>query len=162
MDELAEIFVEQQRQQGKVERPSWAELWLATAFKMSERSTCRRRATGAVIVTPSNQVLTTGYNGAPRGLPHCTDVGCLMVDGHCLRSVHAEMNAVVQAGRLGIKLLHSTLYVTDRPCLRCVPVLLQAGIGRIFYARPYDTDEQLATVEQMCQSADVALVHRPV
>lgn|SRR5678815_2366197 len=139
------------------ERPTWAKLFLSIAFKMSARSTCPRRRTGAVIASSDHQILTTGYNGAPRGLDHCTDVGCLMIEGHCLRSVHAEMNAVLQAARLGVSLAGAILYATDRPCIRCIPALLQVDIGQIVYSRPYDTDEQLEEVERMCFKLGVGI-----
>lgn len=138
-------------------RPSWPSIFFNIALKLSERSTCPRRSTGAVLVTQGDQILATGYNGAPRGLRHCTDVGCLMVDGHCLRTVHAEMNVLLQCARLGVASNNTILYATDRPCIRCIPALIQAGIRSIVYLRPYDTDGKLDDVQFMCSVANVGI-----
>ena len=104
---------------------------------VATRSTCPRRAVGAVLVR-EKQILSTGYNGAPRGLAHCTDAGCLMRDGHCVRTSHAEMNAIAQAAYHGVRVSDSTLYCTDKPCLICTKLLINAGIRRIVYRREYE------------------------
>ncbi len=118
-------------------RPSWDQYFLNIADVVATRSTCPRRAVGAVLVR-EKQILSTGYNGAPRGLAHCTDAGCLMRDGHCVRTSHAEMNAIAQAAYHGVRVSDSTLYCTDKPCLICTKLLINAGIRRIVYRREYE------------------------
>ncbi|MFO7245303.1 MAG: cytidine/deoxycytidylate deaminase family protein [Thermaerobacter sp.] len=117
-------------------RPSWDEYFLGLADAVAARSTCTRRAVGAVIVR-DRRILATGYNGSPPGFPHCLDVGCLMVDGHCVRTVHAEMNAVVQAALHGVSIKGATVYCTSFPCLHCAKVLIGAGVERVVYRDPY-------------------------
>lgn len=111
-------------------RRNWDEYFLGIADAVSTRATCDRLHVGAVIVR-DRQILATGYNGALRGLDHCDEVGHLMIDGHCERTVHAEANAVAQAAREGIRLAGSTCYVTASPCWRCFLSLASAGIVRI-------------------------------
>lgn len=116
-------------------RPSWDRIWIAVAADVSRRSTCPRGTVGAVVVSADNRLLATGYNGAPRGQPHCTDVGC-EVDGtgSCRRAVHAEINALIQAGR---DAAGGTLYSTTEPCPTCAGAVINAGIVRVVYVRPY-------------------------
>lgn len=120
-------------------RPSWSDYFMALAEVTASRSTCPRASVGAVIVK-DNHILVTGYNGAIHNAKHCTDVGCLMIDGHCMRAVHAEMNAIVNCARQGEDLNGATLYVTHFPCIRCMPLVLQAGISKIYYANEYRVD----------------------
>lgn len=125
-------------------RPSWDEYFMEVAAVVSKRSTCLRRAVGAVLVK-EKRILATGYNGAPTGLPHCADVGCLRErlsvpsgERHEMcRGLHAEQNALVQAARYGIVVAGSTLYCTTEPCALCAKMLINAGIVRIVYADPY-------------------------
>jgi dCMP deaminase len=122
-------------------RPSWDDTMLDIAAVMSQRSTCLRLQAGAVIATADHKVVATGYNGAPHGLEHCTVVGCMIEGGHCVRAVHAEVNAVVQVARLGGPGLDGcTLYSTHRSCVRCAPILVQSGIRRVVYSEEYDSD----------------------
>jgi dCMP deaminase len=118
-------------------RPDWDAYFLTIARDVAARSTCPRRAVGAVLVR-ERRILTTGYNGAPRGAPHCTEVGCQLANGHCQRAVHAEMNAVVQAALHGVSTQGSTLYCTSQPCYSCAKVLVNAGVVRVVYQEPYD------------------------
>ncbi len=134
-------------------RPSWDEYFLNIARTVSTRSTCPRRSVGAVLVR-ERQILSTGYNGAPRGLHHCTDIGCLMRDGHCVRASHAEMNAIAQAAFHGVRVADSTLYITDKPCLICSKLLINSGITRIVYVRDYPDEIS----DQMLKDADIELV----
>jgi dCMP deaminase len=97
-------------------------------------------ATGAAIFTPEYQLLTTGYNGSPRNTPHCDEAGCLIVQGSCRRAVHAEMNAITQASRLGIKLCDGVLFSTHRPCIICSNLIVQAGIRTVYWEQQYLTD----------------------
>ena len=129
------------------QRPSWDAYFLQVARTVSERSTCLRRSVGAVLVR-DRRILTTGYNGAPEGLPHCTDVGCLIVDGHCVRTLHAEQNALLQAAAHGVSTEGATIYVTSEPCLQCTKMLLNARVRRIVYLEPYEDPLARALREQ--------------
>jgi len=117
-------------------RPDWDAYFMSIAFAVSARATCPRASVGAVIVR-DNRIISTGYNGAPAGEPHCTEVGCLMEGGHCQRAVHAETNAVAEAARFGLATEGATLYYWDsnnRPaesCVKCSQVMKAAGIIRI-------------------------------
>lgn len=93
-------------------RPNWDLYFIRIAKEVASRSTCPRAAVGAVIVR-DNKILATGYNGAPAGEPHCTDVGCMVVDEHCVRTIHAEENAVIHAREHGVSLEGATLYYWD-------------------------------------------------
>jgi dCMP deaminase len=118
------------------DRPSWDEYFMQITFQVAKRSTCPRAAVGAVIVR-DKRILTTGYNGAPRTLAHCTEVGCLMVNGHCVRTLHAEQNAIIQGALHGVDVSNSTIYVTHQPCLVCAKMIINAGIERVVYAGHY-------------------------
>jgi len=128
-------------------RPSWDEYFMQIAFQVAKRSTCPRAAVGALIVR-DKRLLTTGYNGSPRGLPHCTEVGCLMVNDHCVRTLHAEQNAIIQGALHGVDVSHSTLYVTHQPCLNCAKMIINAGIERVVYAGDYPDDIARSFLEQ--------------
>lgn len=121
-------------------RASWSEYFLEMSLLAATRSTCPRRQVGAVLVR-EHRVIATGYNGAPHGQPHCTDVGCLMENGHCVRTIHAELNALLQCARYGIPTGGVDLYCTDMPCRYCARALVQAGVRRIFYLRAYESPE---------------------
>jgi dCMP deaminase len=118
-------------------RPTWDAYFLTIADAVAQRSTCLRRSVGAVLVR-DRRILATGFNGAVRGQPHCLDVGCDLVDGHCVRAVHAEMNAVVQAALHGVSTAGSVLYCTSQPCHNCTKVLLNAGVVGVVYRDPYE------------------------
>ncbi|MDF7637366.1 deaminase [Leuconostocaceae bacterium ESL0958] len=121
------------------QRISWHQYFIAQAAILSTRSTCNRRHVGAILVK-ENRIMASGYNGAVAGTPHCTEVGDYLVDGHCLRAVHAEQNALMQAAKMGIAVDGADLYVTDFPCALCTKLLLQAGIQRIYFMRDYRPD----------------------
>ncbi len=137
-------------------RPSWDEYFMGIAFQVATRSTCDRAHVGAVIVR-ERRILTTGYNGSPRGLPHCDDVGHLMVDGHCVRTLHAEQNAIIQAAYHGISVKGGTIYVTHQPCLTCAKMIINAGLVRVVYAGEYP--DPYST--QFLLEAGVTLQHFP-
>jgi dCMP deaminase len=124
----------------KYVRPSWDEYFIAMANLAATRATCPRRRVGAVLVR-DNRVLATGYNGSVRGAPHCDDVGCLLVQhagrDSCVRTVHAELNAILQCAALGISSYGATLYCTDFPCVSCAKALVQAGVVKIIYLSEY-------------------------
>jgi len=111
-------------------RPNWDEYFLKLAMLASERATCPRMHCGCVLVR-DKEVIATGYNGSIPGDDHCEDVGCLVVDNHCQRTVHAEMNALVQAAKKGHSIEGSTSYVTNMPCTSCAKALIAAGINRV-------------------------------
>ncbi|MBN1434482.1 cytidine/deoxycytidylate deaminase family protein [Candidatus Fermentibacterales bacterium] len=102
----------------------------------SERATCPRMHCGCVLVK-DKYVLSTGYNGSLPGSPHCEDEGCLVVDNHCVRTNHAEMNAICQAARHGVSLRGATAYVTNLPCTTCAKALIAAGIERVVVFSDY-------------------------
>jgi dCMP deaminase len=130
-----------------MQRPSWDEYFMTIAEQVATRSTCCRRQIGAIIVR-DRHILSTGYNGAPAGLPHCLQVGCLReqrgipsgTQHELCRGVHAEQNAVVQAARHGIALDGATIYTTTQPCVTCVKIIINAGITSIVYRDPYPDD----------------------
>lgn len=125
-------------------RPSWDEYFLEAAQLVAKRSTCLRRRVGAVVVR-DKRILATGYNGAPSGLKHCVDIGCLRQklkipsgQRHELcRALHAEQNALIQASLYGISLQGSVLYATNQPCVICAKMLINAGIKEIVIASGY-------------------------
>ena len=117
-------------------RPSWDEYFMRIAKDVATRATCPRRSVGAVIVL-DRRILTTGYNGAPHGLAHCTEVGCKIVDGHCQRALHAEQNAILQAALNGVSTRGATMYVTCQPCNACAKMIINAGIVRVVFEGDY-------------------------
>ncbi len=117
-------------------RPSWDEYFMKLAMLASERATCPRMHCGCVLVK-DRRVLATGYNGSLPGQPHCDDAGCWIVDGHCIRTVHAEINALCQATRYGVPLTGATAYVTNMPCTNCAKALAAAGILRVVVFSDY-------------------------
>jgi dCMP deaminase len=143
------------------ERPSWDQYFLTITRQVAERSTCNRAKVGAVIVRDKN-ILASGYNGAPAGLPHCTEVGCLIYQSktptgeseeNCYRTIHAEINAIAQAAKNGVGIRDADIYVTHTPCIHCLKVLINTGIKRIFYEKEY----KLHTVSELLASTDVTL-----
>ena len=117
-------------------RVSWKDYFMNIAREVATRSTCDRKHVGAVIVREKT-ILSTGYNGSIKGLPHCDEVGCEMVDGHCVRTTHAEANAIVQAAKNGIQVNQSEIYVTASPCHDCFKLIANAGINVIYYDEFY-------------------------
>jgi len=125
-------------------RPSWDEYFLEIAQVVSGRSTCLRRQVGALIVK-DKRILTTGYNGAPRNLAHCLDVGCLREEagaesGHVhelCRGLHAEQNAIIQAAMYGVSIDGGVLYSTHQPCVLCSKMIINAALEAIHYLEPY-------------------------
>lgn len=147
------------------DRPTWDQYFMTITREVAERSTCLRAKIGAVIVRDKN-ILATGYNGSPTGLPHCLDVGCLIyrsttpsgeVEENCFRCIHAEINAIAQAAKNGASIRAGDIYITHTPCIHCFKVLINTGIRRIFYDKPY----KLHTLEELLQFADVTLQQVP-
>jgi len=118
------------------DRIDWHPYFMNIAKEVSSRSTCPRKHVGAVIVR-DRRILSTGYNGSLRGLAHCDDVGCLMEDGHCIATVHAEANAILQAAMNGVRIEGGEIYTTASPCWGCFKLIANAGIRRIYYGEFY-------------------------
>ncbi len=117
-------------------RLSWDEYFMTIAYQVATRATCDRKHVGAVIVR-NKTILSTGYNGSIRGLEHCDEVGHLMESGHCVRTVHAEANAIAQAARNGVRIDDASIYVTASPCWGCFRLIVNAGINRIAFGEFY-------------------------
>ncbi|HBF43413.1 MAG TPA: cytidine deaminase [Desulfobacteraceae bacterium] len=139
-------------------RPSWPVYFMDITKMVAKRSTCLRRHVGAVLVK-DKRILATGYNGAPTGIRHCEEVGCLREqlsvpsgERHELcRGLHAEQNAIIQAAYHGIPIVGSTLYCTNKPCIICSKMLINAGVEKIVYEDGYD--DPLA--DQMLEEATI-------
>jgi len=146
----------------KYVRPSWDEYFMEIAHTVSKRATCDRGRSGCVIVK-DKQILVTGYVGSPNGLPHCDDIGHQMkkmlhedgsISEHCVRTVHAEQNAICQAAKRGIALDGSTLYCRMTPCRVCAMLIINCGIKRVVCEKKYHAG---AESEEMFAKADVQL-----
>jgi dCMP deaminase len=135
-------------------RVSWDRYFMNLAVRAATRSTCPRKSVGALVVR-DKAILATGYNGSIRGLAHCTEVGCLMDNGHCVRTVHAEANAILQAARHGVRIEGADVYVTASPCWECFKLIANAGIGRVLYGEFY-RDEK---IRRFADEAGIELVH---
>lgn len=118
------------------ERIPWDQYFMAQAVLLSLRSTCTRLEVGATLVK-EKRIIAGGYNGSVSGDTHCIDEGCAVVDGHCIRTIHAEMNALLQCAKFGISTNGAEIYVTHFPCLQCTKSILQAGIKKIHYLHDY-------------------------
>ncbi len=129
------------------ERVSWGTYFMNIAKEVATRSTCDRKYVGAVIVREKT-ILSTGYNGSIKGLPHCDEAGHEMVDGHCVRTTHAEANAIVQAAKNGVEINNSAIYVTASPCYNCFKLIANAGIKTIYYGEFYREDRILEHAEE--------------
>lgn len=134
-------------------RPGWDEYFMQIARTVATRATCPRASVGCVL-TRGHRILTTGYNGAPRGVAHCTEVGCTLSNDHCLRATHAEANAVVQGALYGISIDGAYAYCTHQPCVNCSKLLISAGVTKIVYETAYPD----AVAAQLLAEAGVALV----
>ncbi|GAB6179316.1 cytidine/deoxycytidylate deaminase family protein [Desulfotomaculum defluvii] len=145
-------------------RPSWDEYFMQICRMAASRSTCLRRKVGAVIVK-DNRILATGYNGAPAGLAHCLDIGCMREklgipsgERHELcRALHAEQNAIIQAAVHGTAIRGSVIYVTNQPCVMCSKMIVNAGIKKVHFAGDYPDDLSLRIFEE----AGVELIKVP-
>ncbi len=128
-------------------RPSWEEYFMSIARQVSTRSTCLRRQVGCIIVL-EKRIVSTGYNGAPSGLPHCAEVGCVREtrgvasgERHELcRGLHAEQNAIIQAAMHGTAVRGGSMFCTHKPCILCTKMLINAGVLRVYYAQGYEDE----------------------
>ena len=123
------------------DRLSWQEYFMNLALTVSQRGTCDRAYVGCVIVNKENRIVSTGYNGSIKGNPHCDEIGHTMRDGHCIATIHAEMNALLYCAKEGISVNGCIAYVTHFPCLNCTKSLIQAGISKIYYNNAYRVDD---------------------
>jgi dCMP deaminase len=117
-------------------RVGWHSYFMNIARQAATRSTCARKHVGAVIVREKS-ILSTGYNGSIRGMPHCDDVGHLMDSGHCVATVHAEANAIIQAARNGVRIDGGEIYTTASPCWDCFKLIANSGLTRVFFGEFY-------------------------
>ncbi|WP_066633998.1 deoxycytidylate deaminase [Desulfolucanica intricata] len=134
-------------------RKDWDTYFIDIAFEVAGRSTCPRRYVGAVVVK-DKRIKGSGYNGSPSGLPHCIDEGCMMVNNHCVRCIHAEANAILECSPEERK--GAAIYVTDRPCAECSKLIIQSGITRVVYAREYPPD-----FDWFALTPEIEVVHLP-
>ncbi|MBU0473454.1 MAG: dCMP deaminase [Bacteroidetes bacterium] len=141
----------------KNKRPSWDEYFLKVAMLVSERATCPRMHVGCVLVK-DKQILATGYNGSIPGDAHCEDDGCIIVDNHCVRTNHAEINAITQCANHGVNTSGAKAYVTNMPCTTCSKALIAAGIKEIIVFSDYHNT--LAT--EFFKKADVTIRKLPM
>ena len=119
-----------------MERISWDQYFMAQSHLLALRSTCTRLTVGATIVR-DKRIIAGGYNGSITGGDHCIDKGCYVIDNHCVRTIHAEMNALLQCAKFGVPTAESEIYVTHFPCLQCCKAIIQAGIKTVYYAEDY-------------------------
>ncbi len=147
-----------------MDRPDWDEYFMEMARLAARRATCLRRSVGAVLVK-DRQILATGYNGAPRGIAHCDETGCLRQQQNVpsgerheiCRGVHAEQNLVAQAAFHGVKAEGATVYCTNQPCVICAKLLINAGVSEIYYSEGYDdpfTMKLLASSGVKCEKLE--------
>lgn len=129
-------------------RDSWDKFFMKIAREVATRATCDRKHVGCLLVK-DNHILATGYNGSIPGQPHCTDAGCIVIDGSCLRTTHAEQNAIAHASKFGIGINGATAYITCEPCWTCFKLLLTCNIERIVFCDSYNSDNKLLKDEKL-------------
>jgi dCMP deaminase len=129
-------------------RIGWHTYFMNIARQAATRSTCDRKHVGAVIVRDKT-ILSTGYNGSIRGMPHCDDVGHVMQAGHCVATVHAEANAIIQAAKNGVRIDGAELYTTASPCWDCFKLLVNAGITRVYYGEFYRDERSVEVAAKL-------------
>lgn len=144
-------------------RPEWDEYFLELADLVARRSSCLRRHVGAVLVK-NERIISTGYNGAPRGLAHCLDVGCLREEMQIpsgqryelCRGVHAEQNAIINAAYYGVATEGSVLYCTNQPCIICARMIINAGITKVVHRGDFDDELALSFMNE----AGIEVIHK--
>lgn len=129
------------------QRAPWDQYFMMIAIQAAARSTCDRKHVGAVIVRDKS-ILSTGYNGSVRGMAHCDDVGHMMDSGHCVATVHAEANAIIQAAKNGVAIDGADIYVTASPCWPCFKLIANSGIKRVYYLEFYRDQHVLDVAQQ--------------
>jgi dCMP deaminase len=139
------------------QRKSWSKYFLELCNVIAERSTCDRLRVGCIIVNQEHHILCTGYNGSLPGLPHCDDIGHDLEDGHCVATVHSEINAIAQAAKNGISLKKSTLYCNYLPCWSCIKAIVTAGITKVIYTDDY-RPTHLPRIQELVKRGKLALI----
>lgn len=140
-----------------MERITWNQFFMAQSHLLALRSTCTRLSVGATIVR-DKRIIAGGYNGSISGDDHCIDKGCYVIDNHCVRTVHAETNALLQCAKYGTPTKGADLYVTHFPCLPCTKSIIQAGIKNLYYATDYKNNPYAI---ELFEQAGVNIVHVP-
>lgn len=140
-----------------MERITWDQFFMAQSHLLALRSTCTRLAVGATIVR-EKRIIAGGYNGSISGDEHCIEKGCYVVDNHCVRTVHAETNALLQCAKYGTPANGADLYVTHFPCLPCTKTIIQAGIRNVYYATDYKNNPYAL---ELFEKAGVNVVYVP-
>jgi len=141
----------------KMTRISLEQYFMNIAKEVATRSTCDRKHVGALIIRDKT-ILSTGYNGSVRGMPHCDDVGHMMEDGHCVATIHAETNAILQAAKNGVMIDKAEVYITASPCWPCFKMLANAGIKKIYYGEFYRDDR----IFEVAKKIGIELINIPV
>ncbi len=137
-----------------MERISWDQYFMAQSHLLAFRSTCTRLMVGATIVR-DKRIIAGGYNGSVSGGAHCIDEGCYVVDNHCIRTIHAEMNALLQCAKFGVPTEGAEIYVTHFPCVHCSKAIIQAGIKKVYYAEDYKNHPY---AEELFEQAGVEII----
>ena len=132
-------------------RIAWDKYFIEICSLVAKRATCDRAHVGTVIVNRQYQILTTGYNGSLPGMPHCDDVGHLIENNHCIRTVHSEINAITQAVQQGISLKNAILYCNTLPCWNCIKTIVASGITEVVYSVNY-RPEHLPLIEELTKT----------
>jgi len=135
-------------------RAKWPEYFMNIAKQVASRSTCDRKHVGSVIVRDKT-ILSTGYNGSIRGMPHCDETGHMMENDHCVATIHAEANAVLQAAKNGVMIDGAEVFITASPCWICFKMLANTGIKKIYYGEFY-RDEKIFNV---AKKLSIDLIH---
>ncbi|WP_175990975.1 ComE operon protein 2 [Bacillus sp. Marseille-Q1617] len=133
-----------------MKRIAWHQYFMAQSHLLALRSTCTRLTVGATIVR-DKRIIAGGYNGSIAGGDHCIDEGCYVIDNHCIRTIHAEMNALLQCAKFGVGTDGAEIYVTHFPCLQCCKAIVQAGIKTVYYAADYKNHPYAAELFQQAE-----------
>jgi dCMP deaminase len=141
-------------------RASWDQYFMNIAEVVASRSTCPRKFVGAVIVRDKT-ILSTGYNGSIRGLEHCIDVSCMLENGHCVATVHAEANAIAQAAKNGVNIEGAAIYVTASPCWNCFKLIANSGLKRIVYGQFYRDERIFSVAHEVGIALQLLEAHTP-
>ncbi len=139
-----------------LQRPSWDHFWFVQALMYSTRGTCDRLKAACVIVK-DNRLVGAGYNGSPTKTPHCEDVGHLIIEGHCERTLHAEENAILNSEHKSLK--GATAYVIGSPCIRCAKLLVNSGVKQVNFLHEYANSRGKEYIAELSRQSGVSFVH---
>jgi len=131
------------------------EYFMNIAKVVASRSTCNRANVGAILVR-NGMIISTGYNGSPKKLPHCSDEGHIMENNHCTRSIHAEVNSIIQAAYNGVSTNSASIYTTHFPCKHCLKFLINSGISKIFFSKDYRSDD--SEIKSILEKSDIEII----